>query len=253
MFDRVNICGVGIDNVSMPKAIEAVEDCISNKKNCMVSFLNVDVLIKAQNEIFKIILTKSCLLLADGVPLLWAAKFLGTPLKEKISGSDLFPKLCEIAAEKGYKVFFLGGRAGAGLKTAEVLKNKHSKIQVAGVYSPPFGFEQDEVENKKIIRMIKEAKPDILFVGLGAPKQEKWIYKYKDEYQVPVSIGVGASFEFVSGFVKRAPVLMQKTGFEWFWRLMQEPKRLWKRYLVDDMKFFWLVLKQKYNKSNSSN
>ena len=253
MFDRVNICGVGIDNVSMPKAIEAVEDCINKNKNCMVSFLNVDVLIKAQNEIFKAILTKSCLLLADGVPLLWAAKFLGTPLKEKISGSDLFPKLCEIAAEKGYKVFFLGGRAGAGLKTAEVFKNKHSKIQVAGVYSPPFGFEQDEVENKKIIRMIKEAKPDILFVGLGAPKQEKWIYKYKDEYQVPVSIGVGASFEFASGFVKRAPVLMQKTGFEWFWRLMQEPKRLWKRYLIDDMKFFWLVLKQKYNKSNSSN
>ncbi|MCK5161495.1 MAG: WecB/TagA/CpsF family glycosyltransferase, partial [Candidatus Aureabacteria bacterium] len=103
------------------------------------------------------------------------------------------------------------------------------------------------------IRMIKEAKPDILFVGLGAPKQEKWIYKYKDEYQVPVSIGVGASFEFVSGLVKRAPVLMQKTGFEWFWRLMQEPKRLWKRYLIDDMKFFWLVLKQKYNKYNSSN
>ncbi|MCK5160675.1 MAG: WecB/TagA/CpsF family glycosyltransferase, partial [Candidatus Aureabacteria bacterium] len=158
MFDRVNICGISVDNVSMLKAIDVVECCINKNKNCMIFFLNVDVLTKAQKGVLKDIFAKSYLLLADGVPLLWAAKFLGTPLKEKISGSDLFPKLCEIAAEKGYKVFFLGGRAGAGLKTAEVFKNKHSKIQVAGVYSPPFGFERDEVENKKIIRMIKEAK-----------------------------------------------------------------------------------------------
>jgi N-acetylglucosaminyldiphosphoundecaprenol N-acetyl-beta-D-mannosaminyltransferase len=93
--------------------------------------------------------------------------------------------------------------------------------------------------------MIRDPKPDILFVGLGAPKQERWIYKYRNEYKVPVSIGVGVSFEFVSGMVKRAPLWMQRGGLEWFWRLMMEPKRLWKRYLIDDPIFFWLVFKQK--------
>jgi exopolysaccharide biosynthesis WecB/TagA/CpsF family protein len=207
---------------------------------------NVDHIIKLQkDEEFQQIYRDASLVLADGMPLLWAAKFLGTPLKEKISGSDLFPKLCTVAAEKGYKVFFLGGRQGAAQKAAEALKMKHNALQVVRCYSPAFGFENSENENKKIVGMIKEARPDILFVGLGAPKQEKWIYKYRNQYQVPVSIGIGVSFEFVAGMVKRAPFCMQKIGLEWFWRLMMEPKRLWKRYLVDDLKFFGLVFKQK--------
>jgi N-acetylglucosaminyldiphosphoundecaprenol N-acetyl-beta-D-mannosaminyltransferase len=201
---------------------------------------------KLQNDAeFRQIYDNASLVLADGMPLIWASKFLGTSLKEKISGSDLFPKLCKVAAEKGYRLFFMGGRPGAALKAAEVLRDRYPDIQIVGTYSPPFGFENDREENDKIVRAIKNAKPDILFVGLGAPKQEKWIYKYRNDYQVPMSIGVGVSFEFVSGMVKRAPLWMQRVGLEWFWRLMMEPKRLWKRYLVDDPVFFWLVLKQK--------
>jgi len=143
--------------------------------------------------------------------------------------------------------FFLGGRPGAAVKSAEVLRNKYSNIQIVGEYSPPFGFENDKFENEKIVRTIKEVHPDIVFVGLGAPKQEKWIFSHYKELNVPVCIGVGVTFEYISGMVKRAPIWMQKTGLEWLWRLLSEPKRLWKRYLVDAMVFFWMVLKQKMN------
>ncbi len=254
MFDKVNICGININNVSMRDAINAIERFIIERHKVFIVTPNADHIVKLHHDReFRELYKNAALVLADGMPLLWASRYLGTPLKEKISGSDLFPKMCEVSAEKGYRIFFLGGRPGAAVKASRVLKDKYPKLRVTGMYSPPFGFENDMEENAKIVKSINESGADILFVGLGAPKQEKWIYKYKDEYQVPVSIGIGVSFEFVSGFVKRAPVLMQKTGFEWFWRLIHEPKRLWKRYLVHDIKFFWLVLKQKYNKSNSRN
>ncbi|MEA3305973.1 MAG: WecB/TagA/CpsF family glycosyltransferase [Candidatus Omnitrophota bacterium] len=243
---RIFISGTGIDNITFENVVKKVKNAVEYGNLLHIVTPNVDHIIKLQYDSeFKKVYENASLVLADGMPLLWAARFLGTPLKEKISGSDLFLRLCALAAEKKYKLFFLGGRPGSALKTAEVLKSKYPEIRIADVYSPPFGFEKAEGENRKIIKMIKDAKPDILFVGLGMPKQEKWISKYHGEYQAPVSTGIGAGFEFVSGVVKRAPVWMQKTGFEWLWRLMMEPRRLWKRYIIDDMKFFWLVFKQK--------
>lgn len=240
------ISGIPISNIDYKEVIEEVERSISLSKPVYFVTPNIDHIVKLQkDDEFRKIYIDAVLVLADGMPLIWAAKFLGTPIKEKISGSDLFPKLCEVAVEKGYRLFFIGGRPGAALKAAEVLRDRYPDIQIVGTYSPPFRFENDREENDKIVRMIKNAKPDILFVALGTPKQEKWIYKYRNEYQVPLSIGIGASFEFLSGMVKRAPFWMQRVGLEWFWRLMMEPKRLWKRYLIDDPVFFWLVLKQK--------
>ncbi|MGD0336874.1 MAG: WecB/TagA/CpsF family glycosyltransferase [Candidatus Omnitrophota bacterium] len=246
-MDRVDICGTKIDNISFSETIERIEELILRRENVYIVTPNIDHIVRLRkDEELRLIYNGAVLVLADGKPLLWAAKFLGSPLKEKISGSDLFPKLCAVAVEKDYKVFFLGGREGAAQQAAGTLKKKHGNLQVTGCYSPPFGFENNEIENTKIIRMIREAKPEILFVGLGSPKQEKWIYKFKDLYDVPVSIGIGVSFEFVAGMVKRAPLWMQKCGLEWSWRLMLEPGKLWKRYLVDDMEFFWLLFKQKF-------
>lgn len=243
---KVNICNVKIDNISMQDAINIIGGLVEDGGQYYAVAPNVDhIIILQKDSEFRETYDGASLTLPDGIPLLWAARFLGTPLKERISGSDLFPELCAFAAERGYKLFFLGGRPDAGSKAADVLRGKHPGIQIVGIYSPPFGFENDAAENRKIIQMISDAKPDILFVGLGAPKQEKWIYKYKDKCHVPVSIGIGVSFEFVSGTVKRAPLWMQRAGLEWLWRLMMEPKRLWRRYLIDDMKFFWLVFKQK--------
>jgi len=254
VIQKIDICGIKIDNVSLDEAVRAISAIIQSRKLSYVVTPNVDHIVKLQKDPeFRDIYSNAALVLPDGMPLLWAAKFIGTPLKEKISGSDLLPKLCEVAAEKGYKVFFLGGREVSAAKAAEVLKAKYQKLNVAGTYCPPFGFERDEQENDKIIRMIKAACPDILFVGLGAPKQEKWIYKYKDRYQAPLSIGIGVSFEFMAGMVRRAPIWMQKSGLEWFWRLMMEPARLWKRYLIDDMLFFRLILKQKISRAGHLN
>lgn len=210
---------------------------------------NVDHVITFQkNTKFREIYRNASLVLADGMPLIWASKFLGTPLKEKISGSDLFPKLCAWCGEKGYKVFFLGGRPEAAERAATILKAKTPALQIAGHYSPPFGFEDSPEEEVKIAHLLLAAKPDILFVGLGSPKQEKWISRNYQQLEIPLSIGIGVSFEFVAGMVRRAPLWMQKSGLEWFWRLMMEPGRLWRRYLVEDSKFLGLVLAQKRGK-----
>ncbi len=245
-MEKINLCGVDIHNVSLGQTIQAFERLILARRPASVVTPNVDHIVKFQKDAeFRKVYEDAALVLADGVPILWAARFLGEPLREKVSGSDLFPKLCEVAAQKGWRLFFLGGREKAAAHAAEALLKRHPNLNVVGIYSPPHGFEKDDVKNAQIVAMIKEARPDILFIGLGAPKQEKWAQRFKDAYDVPVSIGIGASFDFVAGIVLRAPVWMQRVGLEWFWRLMMEPHRLWRRYLVDDLAFFGLVFDQK--------
>jgi len=244
--NRVNICAVEIDNISFDNALRDILDLVKKPGFSYVVTPNVDHIVRMRRDPeFRVIYKKAALVLPDGMPLLWAGKFLGTPLKAKISGSDLFPRLCELTARKGYRVFFLGGSEGAALRAADELRKKTPNLCVVGVYSPPFGFEKSEVETEKIIQLIDQAHPDILFVGLGSPKQERFIFRFKDRFKVPVSIGIGVSFEFIAGMVRRAPFWMQYAGLEWFWRLLMEPMRLWKRYLFDDPVFFLLVLKQK--------
>lgn len=240
MSERIRIFGVSIDNLTFQEVFDKINNFIRVKlAHHYIVTPNVDHIVKLQKDPeFRQIYEKASLVLADGMPLVWASRLLAVPIMEKVSGSDLLPRLCEVAAERGYRLFFLGGREGAALRTAEKLKDKYPSIQIVGILSPPFGFENNKQENEKVIKIIKDASPDILFVGLGAPKQEKWIYKHKEEYNVPVSVGIGITFEYVSGMVKRAPVWMQKTGLEWLYRLIQEPGRLWKRYLVEDIFFF---------------
>jgi len=246
MNDKISLLGVPIDNITMEETICNIEKYISEGYAKSIFIPNVDCLIKFQKDRdFKNVYRSCDLVLPDSYLFLWAGKFLRTPFKEKVAGSDLFPRFCEFAAKKGYKIFLLGAGPGVAKKAGENLKQKNPGLEIVGTYSPSYGFETDESENQKIIKMIQLAKPDVLFVGLGAPKQEKWIYKYKEQYKVPVSIGVGASFDFIAGNVKRAPQWMSNYGFEWLWRLFQEPKRLWKRYLIDDVPFFYLILKQK--------
>ena len=246
MKSKVNVCRVLIDNVTMQESLDAIENLIVIGKPSYVTTPNIDhIMLYNNNPEFAKCYDETSLCLADGMPILWAAKFLGTPLKAKVSGSDLVPRICELANHKGYKLFFLGGRPGAADAAIKKLRTTLLNLKIVGSYAPPFGFEKDESELRKIVSMIKDAKPDILFVGLGAPKQEKWINKYYQELGVPVSLGVGVTFEFIAGIVKRAPLWMQQAGLEWFWRLCMEPGRLWKRYLIDDMQFFGLVLKQK--------
>ncbi len=241
------VCGVAINNITTYQALGMIDQFVQQRKNSIVVTPNVDHIVKLQNDAeFMRIYRDASLVLADGMPLLWASRILGNPIVEKISGSDIFWNICELASQKQYGLFLLGGRPGAASGAAQTLQGKYPGIRITGTYCPPFGFEYDPAENSKIIAMIRAAKPDILFVGLGAPKQEKWIYNHRKELNVPVSMGIGVTFEFACGMVKRAPLWMQRSGLEWMWRLLMEPGRLWKRYLVEDMKFFILVLRQKF-------
>ena len=241
---RQKFMNTEIDNLTMQEALETIDALIQENKNAYVVTPNVDHIVQLEtNKELQDVYANASLILTDGKPLLWIAKWYGTPIKEKISGSDLFPLLCDMAAKKGYSMFFLGAAEGVAAKEADNLMNKYKGLQVIGTYSPPYGFENDSSEMNKIDAMIKKARPDILIVGLGCPKQEKFIYNNYKKLGVPISLGLGASFDFEAGNIKRAPKWMANHGLEWLFRITQDPKRLMKRYLINDMKIFKLAVK----------
>lgn len=243
---RMKFMNTEIDNLTMDEALDAISDLIKREKNSYVVTPNVDHIVQLEEggelcEVYK----NADLILADGKPLLWIAKWYGTPIKEKISGSDLFPRLCEMAANKGYRMFFLGAAEGVAAKAAKNLIKKYPGLNVVGTYSPPYGFEKNNEEMYKIITMIKDVRPHILIVGLGCPKQEKFILNNREKLEVPISLGLGASLDFEAGNIKRCPKWMANSGLEWLFRITQDPKRLAKRYLVDDRKIWSLAIKYK--------
>ncbi len=243
---RVKLCGVAVDTYTFNEVVDIILEQVQIRHEpSYVVTPNVAHLVSLQHDrAFRQIYDQALLAVPDGVPLLWAAKLLKSPLGGRVNGTDLFEALAEIAAQRGLKVFLLGGRSGAADRAADILTARHPDLNIVGTYSPPFGFESSADERDRINILIQDAAPDILFVGLGAPKQEKWIARHYEELGVPVSIGIGVSFEFVAGMVKRAPQWMQKTGLEWLFRLISEPGRLWKRYLVGNVYFAYLVMKQ---------
>ena len=174
---------------------------------------------------------------------MWVAKWHKKPVKAKISGSDLVPYLCKVAAKKNYSIFIIGGKDGIAEKAADKLRVDIPGINIVGTYAPPFGFEKDEEELAKINKMISDVHPDLLITCFGCPKQEKFIYENYQKYDALVSICAGATVDFLAGNVKRAPKWMSDHGLEWLYRFFQEPKRLFKRYFVDDVKILKLVWK----------
>ena len=243
-MSRIKFLNTEVDNLTMNEAVQKIEQLILNKKPSYVVTPNVDHIVKLESDKeFQEVYKEADLILTDGMPLIWISKLKKNPIKEKVSGSDLFPDVCKLAAYKGYKVFLLGAAEGVAAKAAENLKEKYKGLNVVGTYSPSYGFEKKEHEIQEIIKMINEVKPDILAVGLGAPKQEKFLYNYRKQLNVPISLAIGASIDFEAGNIERAPEWMQYSGLEWFYRLCKEPKRMFKRYLVDDMKIFKLVFK----------
>lgn len=243
-MSRIKFLNTEVDNLTIEEAINSIDNLIQNKKPSYVVTPNVDHIVKLEEDLeFKQVYKNAALILTDGMPLVWISKLKGHKIKEKVSGSDLFPRVCELAATKGYKIFLLGAAEGIAAKAADNLKRKYKNLNVVGTYSPSYGFEKNEEEIKYIIDLISKDKPDILAVGLGAPKQEKFLYKYNKKLNVPVSLAIGASIDFEAENIKRAPKWMQNIGLEWFYRLCKEPKRMYKRYLVDDIKIVKLVIK----------
>ena len=233
-----------VNNVDMNETLNEICRLVEEKKKSYVVAINVDVVMKMEKDAYlKRITDDADLTLVDGKPLVWISKWHKKPVKAKISGSDLVPKLCEIASEKDYSIFILGGKDGIAEKAKRNLESQYPSIRVVGVYSPPFGFERDELELERINLMISGFHPDLLIVCFGCPKQEKWIFENINKYDATVSVCAGATVDFLAGYVKRAPKWMSDHGLEWLFRFFQEPKRLFRRYFIDDIKILRLVWK----------
>jgi N-acetylglucosaminyldiphosphoundecaprenol N-acetyl-beta-D-mannosaminyltransferase len=244
---RINICGVEIDKYNFDQVLAQIIDhaLAGGSPEYVVTPNAMHILSLQKDPLFQKIYRQAFLVVPDGVSLIWSAQFLNTPLNGRVNGTDLFEQLCAAAADKGLKVFLLGGRAGAADAAREILETRHPDLKIVGTHCPPYGFESQSTELASINARITAAKPDLLFVGLGAPKQEKWIAANYQELAVPISVGIGVSFELVANMVSRAPIWMQKTGLEWLFRLIVEPGRLWKRYIIGNPLFILLVLKQR--------
>lgn len=241
---RIKFMNTEIDNLTMAETLLAVDELIQKNKNAYVVTPNVDHIVKLEsNERLKNAYSEADLILTDGKPLVWASWLYRNPIKEKVSGSDLFPELCNLAAKRHYTMFFLGAKEGVAVKAAEKLKKIYPELEIAGCYAPPLGFENDAKELKKIETLIKSAKPHILVLALGCPKQEIIAYQYRNLFEVPLTLCLGATLDFAAGKVKRAPRWMANAGLEWLYRIYQEPSRMFKRYVLEDWKFVKLFLK----------
>lgn len=239
--NQVGILNVPIDNMSVLELLESL-------KSGVVLTPNVDHLMKLQRDPdFYKTYTLADYKVCDSQILMYASRFLGTPLKEKISGSDFFPIFCDFHKDNpDITIFLLGGAEGVADRARERINFKSGREIIIGSHSPSFGFEKNEQECQEIVEMINQSGATVLAVGVGAPKQEKWIYKYKHQLpDIKIFLAVGATIDFEAGVLKRAPKWMSAIGMEWLFRIACDPKRLWKRYLLEDLPFFWLLLMQK--------
>ncbi|KAF0244913.1 MAG: WecB/TagA/CpsF family glycosyltransferase, partial [bacterium] len=238
---RVTITGIPIDNLSQKEALETIDRYINQKqKNRLMVVVNASKLVLAQEdkELRQIILSAD-IVTADGMSVVWASNFLGKPLKERVTGIDTFENLVEMAAQKGYSVYFLGAKPDVVEALVKHYQENLPNLKIAGYHDGYFGSNEDVIDD------VKKASPDILFVAMGSPRQEKWQSVNLTKLAVPFTIGVGGSFDHITGFSRRAPKWMQQSGLEWLYRLAQEPGRLWQRYLVGNTKFILLVLRER--------
>ncbi len=230
---QVRLMNVPFDAVTMPQTLDRIGRMIDSKQPHYLATANVDFLVQARRDTeLRRILDDAHLVVCDGTPLVWLSKLLRRPLPERVAGSDLVPQLLNRAERLGWRVFFLGGEPRALTQAIRNVEARHPNIQIAGSYSPPFA-PLDKMDHEGICERVREAQPDLLLVSFGCPKQEKWIARNYEALGVPVSIGVGATIDFLAGTVKRAPRWMQVIGMEWIFRLAQEPRRLLRRYSTD--------------------
>ncbi len=247
---RVNILNIQIDNIGMNELLEKL------KVGGVVFTPNVDHLVKLQKDHeFCRVYQEADYRVCDSQLIMYASRFLGQPIEEKVSGSDLFPAFYQRYGEdKSVKIFLLGGLNGVAEQARHNINDKVGRNMVVGTYSPPFGFENNPHECQKIIKIINKSGASVLAVGVGAPKQEKWICKYRSRLtSIKTFMAIGATIDFEAGNLERSPAWMSSVGLEWLYRLMKEPGRLWKRYLVEDVAFFVLILRQKIYSNRKRN
>lgn len=241
MSGRITMMGCQIDNLSMEETLQTVEGFIQSGKPHQHVVVNVDKLVKAERDVeLRRIINECALINVDGMPVVWASRLLGKPLKERVAGVDLFEALMRRSAAKGWRVYLLGAREEVVSEVKRLYEIKYPGLVVAGYRN---GY-WSEAEEPGVVADITAARADLLFVAISSPKKEHFLGQYQGQMKIPFAMGVGGTFDVAVGRVKRAPVWMQKSGLEWFYRFLQEPRRMFRRYFIEDMAFFRLFLKE---------
>jgi N-acetylglucosaminyldiphosphoundecaprenol N-acetyl-beta-D-mannosaminyltransferase len=240
--DRTYILGVGVNQVSLTEAVELIDSWIQSRTQDYVCVTGVHGVMECQRDRNLLSIHNDCgLTVPDGMPLVWISKIRGRSEVTRVYGPDLMLAVCSFGESKGYRHYFYGGKEGVPEELASCLRRRFPKMLVVGCYSPPFR-PLTEGEDRKLVEEINFAKPDIVWVGLSTPKQEHWMASHRASLHASVLIGVGAAFDFLSGRLRQAPRWMMNVGLEWLFRLMMEPRRLWKRYTVNNVLFLYYLL-----------
>jgi len=241
---RANILGVGVSGINMEAALCTIERWISQRESHYVCVTGVHGLVESRrDEELRRVHNSAGLVTPDGMPLVWLSRLMGFRQVERVCGSDLMLAVCERSANQGHSQFFYGGAPGVVETLAKRLQSRFPGLRVVGGYSPPFRALSAD-EDRAVVERINAAAPDIVWVGISTPKQERWMFEHRRALNAPILIGVGAAFDFCACLKRRAPRWMQKSGLEWLFRLASEPRRLWRRYLVNNTWFLWLLLLQ---------
>jgi N-acetylglucosaminyldiphosphoundecaprenol N-acetyl-beta-D-mannosaminyltransferase len=241
---RVNILGVGVSAINVTMALETIESWIAQREPHYVCVTGVHGVIESQrDENLRQIHNAAGLVTPDGMPLVWLSRVRGFGHVSRVYGPDLLLALCERSVNAGYRHFFYGGAEGVPTQLAANLQRRFPGLRVAGTYSPPFRALTTE-EDAQVMHRIREANPDVVWIGLSTPKQERWMAAHVEPLKVPVLLGVGAAFDFHAGRKRQAPRWMQRSGLEWLFRLIMEPRRLGRRYLINNPLFVTLILLQ---------
>jgi N-acetylglucosaminyldiphosphoundecaprenol N-acetyl-beta-D-mannosaminyltransferase len=248
---RADILGVRISAVDIRTVVRTVEEWISLRTCHYVCATGVHGVMECwRDDAMRRIHNAAGLVVPDGAPLAWLSRFMGFAQTDHVRGSDLMLKICESSSSKGYRQFFYGGAPGVAERLASRLQLQFPGLQVAGAYAPPFRPLTPE-EDAAVVEHINLVNADIVWVGISTPKQERWMSEHRQRLHAPVLIGVGAAFDFNAGLKRQAPHWMQDSGLEWLFRLASEPRRLWRRYLVNNSWFIWLILINAYTIARS--
>lgn len=238
MFEPCRILDVNVHRVSLAGVCERLDEFVASQQPHQIVTVNMDFVRLARSDTeFRDVVNAADLAVPDGVPVLWLSRLLNQALHERVTGVDIVEHGAALAARRGYSIFLLGGEPGVADAAAAVLVRRNPGLRIAGTYAPPFGPFSAE-ENQRMVSLVKAARPDMLFVAFGAPRQDIWIRQHQDELGVPVCAGIGGTFDLLAGRRARAPSWAQRSGLEWAFRLMQEPRRLARRYLLGDLPLF---------------
>ncbi len=241
MTSAITMMGCRIDNLSMEETLVRIEEFIRSGQPHQHVVVNVDKLVKASRDPdLRRIINECALVNADGMPVVWAARLLGKPLKERVAGIDLFEALMRRAGEKGWRVFLLGACEEVVAAVADTYRRRYPDLAIAGWRNGYWTVD----EEAQVAAQVRASSADLLFVAISSPKKEQFLGRWQAEMRIPFAMGVGGTFDVAIGRVRRAPRWMRRAGLEWFYRFLQEPRRMFRRYFIDDMAFIWLFLKE---------